>query len=151
MKKILIFSNIVCKECIIWFMALYVSHYLNNIILGYNSLNFVSNHGPRPIPSAQRQIFTLISNFKGNNLLYSAWSPLWYFESSLLAEDAWNFPLGPKSRDTSSDYVEGSTRSWPIPGVTYINTQIPRIALGVDRSVQIFRYGLRPMFLPITL
>ena len=69
-------------------MALIVSHYLNNIILGYNSLNFVSNHGPRPIPSAQRQIFTLISNFKGNNLLYSAWSNLWYFDSSFLAQDA---------------------------------------------------------------
>ena len=69
-------------------MALFVSHYLNNIIIAYNSLDFLSNHGPRPIPSAQKQIFPLISNFKGNNLLYNAWSPLWYFESYLLSQDA---------------------------------------------------------------
>ena len=68
-------------------MELIVAHYLNNIILGYNSLNFLSKHGPTPIPSAEKQIFPLISNFKGNNLLYSAWSPLWYFKSSLLAQD----------------------------------------------------------------
>ena len=90
-------------------MALIVSHYLNNIILGYNSHNFLSNHGPRTIPSARKKIFPLISKFKGNNLLYITWSPLWYFESSLLAQDAWNFSLGPKPHDTSSDYVEGST------------------------------------------
>ena len=64
--------NIHFKECTLWFMVFIIAHYYDNIILWYNSLNFLHNHGARVIPTTKNYILPHISHFKDNELVYSA-------------------------------------------------------------------------------